>query len=146
MTIAVAGTRREAGVSVAMVSLKLVWDIIHELKLGQHGTAYLLDGKNRVIAHSSFETYGRDAQGLATVQLDLSLFQQDFSNLPQIKAARAASASGATRSGAQVAADAQGREVLSGYAAIALLDWLVFVEVPVDENDALAQAPNSVSR
>ena len=139
MTIAVAGTRRDAGVSVAMVSLKLVWDIIRELKVGQHGIAYMLDGQNHVIAHSGIETYGRDAQGRVTVQVDLSLFQQDFSSLPHVKTARAASAGGATRSGGQVANDMQGREVLSAYAAIAPLGWLVFVEVPVDETDALAQ-------
>jgi hypothetical protein len=139
MTLSLSGTRRDAGVSVATVSLKLVWDIIKGLKLGAHGIAYVLDAQGRVIAHSEPESYGRDAQGRVTVQLDLSLFQQDFSGLAQAQAARSASAGGAERSGVQVVQDTRGREVLSAYAAIGPLGWLVFVEVPVEEAHALAQ-------
>ena len=35
MTLAVAGTRRDAGVSVAEVNLKLIWDVISQIKVGQ---------------------------------------------------------------------------------------------------------------
>ena len=139
MTLSLAGTRRDAGVSIAMVSLKLVWDVIKGMKVGAHGIAYIVDTEGRVIAHSELESYGRDAQGRVTVQLDLNLFQQDFSGLAQVQAARSASAGGAARSGAQVVQDTHGRDVLSDYAAIGPLGWLVFVEVPVEEAHALAQ-------
>ena len=139
MTLSLAGTRRDAGVSIAMVSLKLVWDIIKGLKLGAHGIAYVLDAQGRVFAHSDLESDGRDDQGRVTVQLDLNLFQQDFSGLAQVQAARSASAAGVSRSGAQVVQDTRGRDVLSAYAAIGPLGWLVFVEVPVEEANALAQ-------
>ena len=36
MTLAVAGTRRD-GVSVAEVNLKLIWDVISQIKVGQRG-------------------------------------------------------------------------------------------------------------
>jgi cache domain-containing protein len=134
MTLSLAGTRRDAGVSVAMVSLKLVWDIVTGLKVGEHGVAYLLDTEGRVIAHSGIETYGRDAQGRVTVELDLSLFQKDFSSLAHVQAARAANASGV-----QVVQDSHGREVLTAYAPVAPLGWLVFVELPAEEANALAQ-------
>jgi hypothetical protein len=42
------GTRRDTGVSVAEVNLKLIWDV--QIKVGEHGFAYLLDGQGRVQA------------------------------------------------------------------------------------------------
>jgi two-component system, NtrC family, sensor kinase len=44
------GTRLDAGVSVAEVSLKLVWEVIWLIKAGEHGVAYVLDAQDRVIA------------------------------------------------------------------------------------------------
>src|ERR1700687_2514470 len=43
MTLSLAGTRRDAGVSVAMVGLKLVWDVVSQIKAGEPGAAYVLD-------------------------------------------------------------------------------------------------------
>jgi hypothetical protein len=137
MTLSLAGTRREAGVSVAMVSLKLVWDLINGMKAGAHGVAYVLDALDRVIAHSSIETYGRDAQGRVTVALDLSLFQRDFSRLAHVQAARAAGF-GAVTGLVEVARDINGREVLAAYAGVVGPGWLVFVELPTEEANAPA--------
>jgi two-component system NtrC family sensor kinase len=39
MTLAIAGTRRDAGVSVAEVNLKLIWDVVSQIKVGEHGHA-----------------------------------------------------------------------------------------------------------
>jgi two-component system NtrC family sensor kinase len=50
MTLSLAGTRRDAGVSVAMVGLKLVWDVILQMDVGG-GRAYVIDGQGRLIAH-----------------------------------------------------------------------------------------------
>jgi signal transduction histidine kinase len=49
-----------------------------------------------------------------------------------VQAARAALAGKASESG-QAARDLEGREVLTSYAEIAPLGWLVFVELPIDE-------------
>src|SRR5262249_24452230 len=35
MTLAIAGTRRDAGVSVAEVNLKLIWDVVSQIKVGE---------------------------------------------------------------------------------------------------------------
>ena len=51
MTLALAGTRRDAGVSVAEVNLKLIWDVVSQIKVGEHGHAYVVDAQGRLIAH-----------------------------------------------------------------------------------------------
>ena len=51
MTLALAGTIRNAGVSVAEVNLKLIWDVVSQIKVGAHGHAYVVDGQGRLIAH-----------------------------------------------------------------------------------------------
>ena len=35
---AVAGTRLDAGVSVAEVNLKLIWEVVSQIKVGKHGS------------------------------------------------------------------------------------------------------------
>jgi hypothetical protein len=88
MTLSVAGTRLDAGVSVAEVSLKLVWEVIWLIKAGEHGVAYVLDAQDRVIAHSDMYGPTFDAQDRGSLHLDI--FQRDFSNLAQVQASRAA--------------------------------------------------------
>jgi hypothetical protein len=51
MTLALAGTRRESGVSVAEVSLKLIWEVVSQIKVGERGDAYVVDREGRLIAH-----------------------------------------------------------------------------------------------
>jgi hypothetical protein len=41
MTLALVGTHRDAGVSVAEVNLKLLWDLVMQMKVGEHGFAYM---------------------------------------------------------------------------------------------------------
>src|SRR5262249_3829695 len=45
MTLAIAGTRRDAGVSVAEVNLKLIWDVVSQIKVGERGHAYVVDAQ-----------------------------------------------------------------------------------------------------
>jgi two-component system, NtrC family, sensor kinase len=117
MTLSLAGTRRDAGVSVAEVDLKLIWDLVTRMKVGEHGVAYLLDAQDRVVVHP-----------------DISLAQHDFSSLTQVRAARTAGSAPVTGT-VQVARDINGREVLTTYAPVASpnLAWLVLVELPVEE-------------
>src|ERR1043166_941366 len=51
MTLAVAGAVRYAGVSVAEINLKFIWDLVSQIKVGQGGRAYVLDAQGRLIAH-----------------------------------------------------------------------------------------------
>src|SRR5262249_46456804 len=114
MTLALTGTRRDAGVSVAEVNLKLIWDVVSQIKVGQRGQAYLVDAQGRLIAHPD---------------ISLVLRNTDLSRLTQVQAARAARSGEATEQ-LQEAEDIQGRRVLTAYAHVAPLGWLVFVELP----------------
>jgi len=116
MTLAMAGAR-DAGVSVAEVNLTFMWDVVSMIKVGEHGHAYVVDARGRLIAHPD---------------ISMVLRNTDLSGLPQVQAARAALSGKATESG-QAARNLQGREFLTSYAEIAPLGWLVFVELPIDE-------------
>jgi len=116
MTMALAGTRKDAGVSVVEVSLKLLNDV-SQITVGESGQAYVIDAAGRLIAHPD---------------ISLVLRNTDMSRLPQVTAARAALA-GTPAKPLQVANDIRGREVLAAYAPVTPLDWLVFVELPVEE-------------
>jgi Cache domain len=117
MTLALAGTRRDAGVSVAEVNLKLIWDVVSQIKVGQRGLAYVVDAQGRLIAHPN---------------ISLVLRNTDLSGLKQVQAARASPANAAFEQ-VQEATDIQGRDVLTAYAPVAPLGWLVFVEMPFEE-------------
>jgi signal transduction histidine kinase len=110
MTLALAGTRRDAGVSIAEVNLKLIWEVISKIKVGERGHAYVVDAQGRLIAHPD---------------ISLVLRNTDMSGLAQVKAARAEDI--------QVAENPQGRPMLTAHAPVAPLGWLVFVEMPLDE-------------
>jgi HAMP domain-containing protein len=117
MTLALAGAFRYAGVSVAEINLKFIWDLVSQIKVGQEGRAYVIDAQGRLIAHPD---------------ISLVLRNIDLSDLAQVRAARAID--GAMPSDPmQVAKDIQGRRVLTSYAPIPPIGWLVFVELPVDE-------------
>jgi signal transduction histidine kinase len=116
MTLALAGTRRDAGVSIAEVNLKFIWDVVSQIKVGERGQAYVLDAGGRLIAHPD---------------ISLVLRNTDLGHLAQVQTARGR---GADSGGdARAVTDAFGQKVLSANAAIAPLGWLVFVELPIDE-------------
>jgi signal transduction histidine kinase len=117
MTLSLAGTRRDAGVSIAEVNLKLIWDVVSKIKVGERGHAYVVDGQGRLIAHPD---------------ISLVLRNTDMTRLTQVKAAQRQQ-SGAPADDIETATDIQGRQVLTAYAPVAPLGWTVFVELPVDE-------------
>ena len=51
MTLALAGNRKDAGVSIAEVNLKLIWDVVSQIKVGERGHAYVVGCAGRLIAH-----------------------------------------------------------------------------------------------
>jgi len=129
MTLALAGTRRDAGVSVAEVNLKLIWDVVSQIKVGEKGHAYVVDGQGRLIAHPD---------------ISLVLRNTDLSRLPHVRAALGTPGTSPPADLVQEAKDVQGRTVLSAYAPIAPLGWFMFVEMPTDE--AYAPMRESVQR
>ena len=117
MTLSLAGARRETGVSIAQVNLKLIWDVVSKIKVGERGRAYVVDADGRLIAHPD---------------ISLVLRNTDMSRLAQVRSARAVAGS---NSGEQVqeADDIAGHRVLTAYAPVTPLGWLVFVETPIEE-------------
>src|SRR6202023_2300881 len=127
MTLAMAGARRDAGVSVAEVNLKFIWDVVSQIKVGERGQAYVIDAESRLIAYPDISQVLRNT---------------DTSRLAQVKAARAG-VSGEPQD-VQVAQDLRGRTVLTAYAPVPPLNWLVFVELPRAE--AYAPLYGSIQR
>jgi signal transduction histidine kinase len=117
MTLSLAGTRKDAGVSIAEVNLKLIWDVVSQIKVGEHGHAYVVGPGGRLIAHPD---------------ISLVLRNTDMSKLSQVQAAQAG-ASGADLESLQGTKNIQGQEVLTASAPIAPLGWTMFVELPVEE-------------
>jgi signal transduction histidine kinase len=116
MTLALAGTRKDAGVSIAEVNLKLIWDVVSQIKVGEHGHAYVVGSQGRLIAHPD---------------ISLVLRNTDMSKLPQVQAAQAGGDT--TSESLEGAKNIQGQEVLTASAPIQPLRWTMFVELPVEE-------------
>ena len=74
MTLSLAGTRRDTGVSIAQVNLELIWDVLSKIKFSGHGRAYVIDAAGRLIAHPD---------------ISLVLRNTDMSQLAQVRSARA---------------------------------------------------------
>src|SRR3954462_11953375 len=128
MTLAMAGARRDAGVSVAEVNLKFIWDVVSQIKVGKKGQAFVIDSRGRLIAHPD---------------ISLVLRNTDLSRLDYVSAAR--NVEGAhVQQGVEIVKDVQGREVLTAHAPILPLRWLMFVELPIDE--AYAPLYESIKR
>jgi signal transduction histidine kinase len=113
MTLSLAGTRKDAGVSIAEVNLKLIWDVVSQIKVGERGHAYVVGPGGRLIAHPD---------------ISLVLRNTDMSKLAQVQAARTGNAESL-----EGAKNIQGQEVLTASAPIAPLGWTMFVELPVEE-------------
>ncbi|MBI4735103.1 MAG: HAMP domain-containing protein, partial [candidate division NC10 bacterium] len=119
MTIAMAGSGPDAGVAVAEVNLKFIWDVISQIKIGKGGFAYVVDSRGTLIAHPD---------------ISLVLQKTALSRLPQVQAALAGpSRPGEERDEVTIARDLQERRVLTAHATIAPLGWSVFVEQPLTE-------------
>ncbi len=114
MTLAMKWRGSSAGVTVAELNLKLVWDVVSQIKVGQQGFAYVVDPRGILIAHPD---------------ISLVLQKTDLSSLPQVQAAlRALRVPDARQSAAEIGQDLRGGSVLTASAPIAPLGWSVFVE------------------
>ena len=117
-TMAVAHGGR-GGVTVADVNLKLIWDVISQIKIGQSGYAYVVDRQGRLVAHPDISLVLRDT---------------DMSHLAQVEQALKKPEALAGSNPATVdVRNRNGVPVLSAHATIPALDWIVFVELPTAE-------------
>src|ERR1700716_3485946 len=154
MTIALAGTRKDAGVSIAEVNLKLIWDVVSQIKVGERGHAYVVGAGGRLIAHPDISLVLRntDMSRLAQVQAALAALaavlaaQAEQAALtaqaaqtgqaappPQVLPATPAWTANSGPDALQGALNIQGQEVLTASAPILPLGWIMFVELPVKE-------------
>jgi signal transduction histidine kinase/CheY-like chemotaxis protein len=113
MAIAIAGPRPDTGVTIAEVDLQRIWDVVSQIKVGEHGHAYVIDAGGRLVAHPD---------------ISLVLKHTDASALPQVQAARSGRGSPAQEVSDSV--DLFGRPVLTAYAPVGSVGWFVFIEAP----------------
>src|SRR5882724_9974392 len=157
MTLSLAGTRKDAGVSIAEVNLKLIWELVSQMKVGEGGHAYVVGAQGRLIAHPDISLVLRntDMSKLLQVQAALAAFAEVQAALAaQAEQAAQAAQAGQARQAApppqvlpapqawtansgpdalQGTPNIQGQEVLTASAPILPLGWIMFVELPVKE-------------
>jgi signal transduction histidine kinase len=117
LTMAVAHGGR-GGVTVADVNLKLIWDVVSQIRIGRNGYAYVIDRQGRLVAHPD---------------ISLVLRGTDMSKLAQVEEVLKQPADD---TGGNTTVDARNRNgvpVLSAHAVIDSLNWIVFVELPTAE-------------
>ncbi len=120
MEIALAGSRRAAGVAIAEINLKLIRDVVSAIRFGAGGGAFVVDGTGRLIGHSDLDRVLRG---------DEVFGPNAFSRLrgEVIPGGR----------GPILEVEIDGRVVLAAMAPVPGTDWLVLAGLPLSE----AQAP-----
>jgi class 3 adenylate cyclase len=116
LNIAIFGNRPSVGAVIAEVNLKLIWDVISAIKVGETGFAFVLDRPGRLIAHPDISLVLRGAEEATT---------RPFRTIRD--AINQAGDSFAT------GRDARGRAVAAAAAPVAGPDWTVVVEQPLSE-------------
>jgi adenylate cyclase len=116
MTVAVAGARAINGVTVAEINLKLIWDVISAIHIGQSGDAFVLDRSGQLVAHPDISLVLRGDNDPTAARLR------------QLQQA-AVAGGGETAEGI----DAEHRSVIAAMAPIPGPDWTAFVEQPAAE-------------
>jgi class 3 adenylate cyclase len=116
LTVAISGNRPSVGVTVAEVNLKLIWDVVSAIKVGETGSAFVLDAPGRLVAHPDISLVLRGA---------------DDATLKPFRAIRAA----IVGAGASLATgqDAGGNAIAAAAAPVSGPDWTVVVEQPLAE-------------
>ncbi len=118
MTMAVAGPRGEAGVAIAEVSLKYIWDVVSKIRIGDEGIVYVVDPAGRLIAHPDINLVLRNTDLSAT----LHAFDEQKAHAPPRPALRLTGT--------------RGEPVLASSVVLAPPGWRVVVEQGLQEADA----------
>jgi len=109
MTVAMAHSGRNAGVTVAEINLSFLGDLIAGVQSGRTGYAYVVGPLGRLLMHSDPRMGPRNTE---------------FSRLPQVDAVEHGQAP-------TIGRDLQDRRVLTAFAPVARMNWFVFVEQPL---------------
>jgi adenylate cyclase len=117
LTVAISGNRPSVGIVVAEVNLKLIWDVISAIKVGETGSAFVLDRPGRLVAHPDISLVLRGA---------------DDDTLAPFRAIREAVAR-TTKAGFATSRDVEGNAVAAAVAPVTGPDWTVIVEQPLSE-------------
>jgi len=120
MRIAVAGNLPAAGVAIAEVNLKLIWDVIAAIRIGETGYAIVVDDSGHLIAHPdiSLVLRGRASSG-------------SFGRIKHLVGAASAAA---------VITGDQGKPVVALSVQAADVGWTVIAMQPVSEAFASIRA------
>ncbi|WP_249136227.1 MULTISPECIES: adenylate/guanylate cyclase domain-containing protein [unclassified Bradyrhizobium] len=114
MRIAVAGNRAAAGIVVADINLKLIWDVIAAIKIGNTGHALVVDDGGRLIAHPDISLVLRSGAGSG-----------EFSRLKSVVSAANGSA--------VVTTGDDGRDFVALSVPAANVGWTVIAQQPIVE-------------
>jgi signal transduction histidine kinase/DNA-binding response OmpR family regulator len=119
MTMAVRAGGPDSGVLTAEVNLKLIWDVVSQIKIGRAGYAYVVDGNGVLVAHPdiSLVLQKTDLSALEQVQLATPRQPRPLGEIDRTLIARSL----------------KGEQILSAYETIDPLGWAVLVEQPLDE-------------
>jgi adenylate cyclase len=120
MRVAVAGSLAAAGVAVADVNLKSIWDVIATIKIGQSGYAIVVDDSGHLIAHPDISLVLRGSSGSG-----------EFSRLKDAISAA---------NGSVVITTVGGKSVVAAAVPVANLGWTVIALQPVVEAFASMRA------
>jgi len=113
VSVALAASRREAGVVLAEVNLKFTRDVVSQVRVGREGKAYVVDRSGRLIAHPDASLVLRNTDLSPTMRLIDARPTETLHRLTGL----------------------QGVPVLLAQAQAAPLDWRVLVELPQREAD-----------
>jgi class 3 adenylate cyclase len=116
LTVAISGNRPSVGIVVAEVNLKLIWDVISAIKVGETGHTFVLDGPGRLVAHPDISLVLRGA---------------DEATLAPFQAAR--QAVGPASTGFATSRDAAGKPIAVAAAPVPGPDWTIVVAQPLSE-------------
>ncbi len=118
------------GVISAEVNLKLIWDVVTQIRVGTAGYAYVVDEAGQLVAHPD---------------ISMVLRKTDLSGFSHVQEARAAPRRvlGATEQ-PTITRDFQGRQMLTAFALVEPPGWFVFVDQPLEE--ALSGLYASIAR
>jgi adenylate cyclase len=114
MRIAVAGSLSAAGVAIADVNLKLIWDVIAAIQIGDTGHIIVVDDSGRLIAHPDMSLVLRG-----------SASSGDFKGLNQIL--------NATNGSAVVTTADAGKTIVAVSASVGDPGWNVIATQPISE-------------
>ncbi len=115
VTLYVRADGPEAGMVIAEVNLKLIWDMVVPIRIGAQGYAYVVDGHGQLIAHPD---------------ISLVLRRTALDQLPQVRAALDRAVDGPRLFPGRNLA---GQAILSAHERVPLTDWRVITEVPREE-------------